>query len=183
MAALAGSLRKPLRPLWLSPASRIWINAVPHPTELSFLPLLLLSASAPVPASAAHQPVWRAARLPGVERTFSYCYVPGGGDDEESWARGLTPELLWAHRGELVAAGPEGIAGAVDAIVAAAARSAGAARLAPLPTQTNVLCVAARSLPCRLQHLPSLHPCAPAVCPATPPLTRSSCCAGAVSGL
>ena len=39
---------------------------------------------------------WHAAgsNAQGVE---SYEYVPGAGDDEESWARGLTPALLWAH--------------------------------------------------------------------------------------
>eukprot|EP00873_Tetraselmis_striata_P021935 jgi/Tetstr1/442199/TSEL_030347.t2 len=124
MAALSSRLVKPLRPLWLSPASRIWINAVPHPTELGFLPLVLLSASAPVPASSAHQPDRRAARQHGGGgdgdggRTFSFCYLPGGGDDEESWARGLTPALMWAHRAELVDAGPQGIAAVVDALVA-----------------------------------------------------------------
>lgn len=29
--------------------------------------------------------------------TVSYSYVPGAGDDEESWARGLTPALFWQH--------------------------------------------------------------------------------------
>lgn len=29
--------------------------------------------------------------------TYSYSYVPGAGDDEESWARGLTPALFWQH--------------------------------------------------------------------------------------
>ena len=28
---------------------------------------------------------------------MSYSYVPGAGDDEESWARGLTPALFWQH--------------------------------------------------------------------------------------
>ena len=27
----------------------------------------------------------------------SYEYVPGAGDDEESWAHGLTPALLFQH--------------------------------------------------------------------------------------
>lgn len=30
----------------------------------------------------------------------SFDYVPGAGDDEESWARGLTPELFW-HKKEV----------------------------------------------------------------------------------
>ena len=28
---------------------------------------------------------------------WSYIYVPGAGDDEESWAAGLTPRLFWAN--------------------------------------------------------------------------------------
>eukprot|EP00967_Tisochrysis_lutea_P017896 scaffold20272_cov19-Tisochrysis_lutea.AAC.1 len=27
----------------------------------------------------------------------SYLHVPGAGDDEESWACGLTPALMWQH--------------------------------------------------------------------------------------
>jgi tRNA A64-2'-O-ribosylphosphate transferase len=44
---LAAVLRKPLRPLWLSPASRVWLNHVPSLEELPFTPLFLLSASQP----------------------------------------------------------------------------------------------------------------------------------------
>jgi len=54
----------------------------------------------------------------------SFDYVPGAGDDEESWARGLTPGLLWAHRAALLAAGRDGIAVAAAELIAA-----GAARL------------------------------------------------------
>jgi hypothetical protein len=28
----------------------------------------------------------------------AYEYVPGAGDDEESWGKGLTPALMWQHR-------------------------------------------------------------------------------------
>ena len=38
-----------------------------------------------------------------------YEYVPGAGDDEESWSRGLTPTLLWEHYRELLQAGPKNI--------------------------------------------------------------------------
>lgn len=54
----------------------------------------------------------------------SFDYVPGAGDDEESWARGLTPGLLWAHRTALLAAGRDGVAVAAAELIAA-----GAARL------------------------------------------------------
>ena len=30
--------------------------------------------------------------------TYSYSYIPGAGDDEESWAQGLTPALFWKHQ-------------------------------------------------------------------------------------
>lgn len=45
---------------------------------------------------------------------LAFDYVPGAGDDEESWARGLTAPLLWAHSRALLAAGPAGM----DALVA-----------------------------------------------------------------
>ena len=32
------------------------------------------------------------------EGGWTYEYVPGAGDDEESWARGLTPSLLYTHQ-------------------------------------------------------------------------------------
>lgn len=41
--------------------------------------------------------------------SWSYDYVPGAGDDEESWACGLSPQLMWLHRDALVAAGPAGV--------------------------------------------------------------------------
>ena len=31
------------------------------------------------------------------EGSEAYDYVPGAGDDEESWAQGLTPSLFWSH--------------------------------------------------------------------------------------
>ena len=31
-----------------------------------------------------------------------FYYTPGAADDEESWARGLTPELFWQHESELL---------------------------------------------------------------------------------
>jgi len=37
-------------------------------------------------------------------------YIPGAGDDEESWAKGmgLTPDIVWNHWKEILSAGPEG---------------------------------------------------------------------------
>ena len=36
--------------------------------------------------------------MEGDHANEAYDYVPGAGDDEESWARGLTPELFWQHK-------------------------------------------------------------------------------------
>lgn len=38
------------------------------------------------------------AEVGGEGGTYSYSYVPGAGDDEESWAQGLTPALFWKHQ-------------------------------------------------------------------------------------
>ena len=47
VAGLARCLRKPLRPLWISQNSRIWIDQVPDPEDLPFTPVILVSASLP----------------------------------------------------------------------------------------------------------------------------------------
>lgn len=47
LAGLAAELRKPLRPLWVSQRSAIWLNEVAHPAYLPFTPLFLVSASLP----------------------------------------------------------------------------------------------------------------------------------------
>lgn len=39
---------------------------------------------------------------------MSYLYHPGAADDEESWAGGLSPALMWRHLRALLAAGPTG---------------------------------------------------------------------------
>ncbi|GAB2292393.1 hypothetical protein Dimus_026634 [Dionaea muscipula] len=95
IASLAVSLRKPLRPLWISQRSVIWLNEVPDHESWEFTPIILVSASSST----------------GVfqQRTsseFSWTYIPGAGDDEESWARGLTPTLFWIHAYDLINLGP-----------------------------------------------------------------------------
>ena len=46
---LAAVLDKPLRPIWLSQDSRMWLNAMADHTELPFTPLYLVSASTSAP--------------------------------------------------------------------------------------------------------------------------------------
>ncbi|XP_010688327.2 tRNA A64-2'-O-ribosylphosphate transferase isoform X1 [Beta vulgaris subsp. vulgaris] len=96
IASLAASLRKPLRPLWISQKSVIWLNEVPDHDSWDFTPVILVSGS----SSNGYLP----------QRTsseFSWNYIPGAGDDEESWARGLTPILFWNHVYDLINCGPD----------------------------------------------------------------------------
>jgi len=55
-----------------------------------------------------------------------------GGDDEESWAGGLTASTFWAHKDALLAAGPVGWAAAAAPLVCAA-RGGGGKRPPPAP--------------------------------------------------
>ncbi|KAK9675856.1 hypothetical protein RND81_11G036300 [Saponaria officinalis] len=91
IASLATSLRKPLRPLWISQKSVIWLNEVPDHDSWNFTPIILVSASSQ--NGFIHQ---------RESTEFSWNYIPGAGDDEESWARGLTPVLFWRHVYDLI---------------------------------------------------------------------------------
>ncbi|XP_058074168.1 uncharacterized protein C3F10.06c isoform X4 [Magnolia sinica] len=96
IASLALSLRKPLRTLWISPKTVIWLNEVPDCDSWDFTPVILVSASS---SNGMIQ-----------QRTiaeFSWHYISGAGDDEESWARGLPPHLFWKNAFDLINAGPD----------------------------------------------------------------------------
>lgn len=73
---------RPLRPIWVTPASTL----PREPLALDdFHPVVLCTASR---------------RVDGDELSENG-YIQGAGDDSESWARGLTPCLLWAHLDKL----------------------------------------------------------------------------------
>lgn len=94
--SLALSLKKPLRPLWVSQNTVIWLNEVPRHDSWDFTPVILVNASSSVA---------------NIQRTttseHSWNYIPGAGDDEESWARALTPELFWRNAYDIINLGPE----------------------------------------------------------------------------
>jgi tRNA A64-2'-O-ribosylphosphate transferase len=94
--SLAIGLQKPLRPLWISQRTRIWLNEVPELESWDFTPIILISTSAS-----------EAVATQRMSSEFSWHYIPGAGDDEESWARGLTPTLFWKHSYDLLDAGPD----------------------------------------------------------------------------
>lgn len=97
IGSLASSLEKPLRPLWISQKTVIWLNEVPDFDSWDFTPIILVSASSSMGTV--------------QQRTstseFSWNYISGAGDDEESWARGLSPNLFWKHAYDLIASGPD----------------------------------------------------------------------------
>ncbi|MED6171330.1 hypothetical protein PIB30_039863 [Stylosanthes scabra] len=106
IASIAACLRKPLRPLWISHKTVIWLNEVPHHDSWDFTPIILISASASASASASSSSGVSVSQQHRTTSEFSWNYIPGAGDDEESWARGLTPVLFWNHVYDIINAGP-----------------------------------------------------------------------------
>lgn len=98
IASLAACLKKPLRPLWISQRSVIWLNEVPDHDSWDFTPIILVSASASTGGGVSQH---------RTTSEFSWNYIPGAGDDEESWARGLSPSLFWNHVYDIINAGPD----------------------------------------------------------------------------
>ena len=114
MRSLSISLQRPLRPIWISTATRLWtapegaagdigqgriISCPPSLMRMAgdgalpFYPVVCLSVS--------ETEMCRKTTHGGGS---SYTYVPGAGDDEETWALGLTPDAFWEHRSELLEA-------------------------------------------------------------------------------
>ncbi|KAK8938984.1 hypothetical protein KSP39_PZI011700 [Platanthera zijinensis] len=93
--SLASIIVKPLRPLWISQKTVIWLNEVPEYDSWNFTPIILVSASA------SHGKI----QLRSTSE-YSWHYIPGAGDDEESWARGLHPNLFWKKAYDIIDSGP-----------------------------------------------------------------------------
>ncbi|KAG8367335.1 hypothetical protein BUALT_Bualt16G0061500 [Buddleja alternifolia] len=96
IASIASSLKKPLRPLWISQKTVIWLNEVPEYDSWDFTPVILVSTSSSS-GSFQHR----------TTSEFSWNYIAGAGDDEESWARGLSPDLFWKNAYDLISSGPD----------------------------------------------------------------------------
>lgn len=121
LSGLAEALAKPLRCFWVSQGDgecHIDANAA------RYTPLILISASVPNMRSRQRlcldaedvAALGLAAGDASLTSDSSMCdvdvmfdYIPGAGDDEESWAQGLTPPVMWLHWRNLLQAGPEGI--------------------------------------------------------------------------
>ncbi|TPX31028.1 hypothetical protein SmJEL517_g05568 [Synchytrium microbalum] len=82
IAYLATHIQLPLRPIWHCPSGNYGTA-----DSTQSISIVLVCASRMV-----HD---------GLERSGHYCYVQGAADDEESWSRGLTPELFWNHSNDI----------------------------------------------------------------------------------
>ncbi|KAI0078709.1 initiator tRNA phosphoribosyl transferase [Panus rudis PR-1116 ss-1] len=80
-------LPRPLRPVWITPST----STLPVLSGVDFLPIICVSASKQIDE--------------GLERrSHGYVYVQGSGDDHELWGMGLTPQIFWEHKHELLKA-------------------------------------------------------------------------------
>ena len=108
LSTVAASLHKPLRCFWISQDDDCISSCVEHVQAYAadYIPIILISAS--------HSGVRERKRLQmeiqgGRTVDCVFDYIPGAGDDEESWAKGLTPEIMWNNCWDLFTSGPEDI--------------------------------------------------------------------------
>ncbi|KAM0793437.1 hypothetical protein ACM66B_000882 [Microbotryomycetes sp. NB124-2] len=104
-------LAKPLRPLFVSPASQMHIQRVADFPD--FYPVVCVSASK------------LASEEDGLERAGGYTYVQGSGDDHEEWSKGLTPAIFWANERVITSASRDDIDDTVQDLLVHAASSSG----------------------------------------------------------
>ncbi|WVW84199.1 hypothetical protein I302_106229 [Kwoniella bestiolae CBS 10118] len=106
------NLAKPLRPFFIHPST----STSPHiPANPPYTPIICLSASRWV--NHPDDQIPSVTRLGDSSMTVGFDYVPGAGDDDELWARGLTPRLFHSHKTELLQAERDDLPSLVDEIV------------------------------------------------------------------
>ncbi|KAI0600384.1 tRNA A64-2'-O-ribosylphosphate transferase [Biscogniauxia sp. FL1348] len=109
-AALRAHLRKPLRPIWVTPESHLPSPPSPSPSLSTITTPTTTENDGPEGAVQVFDhfhPIicCTSSRRAGSETAghgHGYGYVQGAGDDTENWALGLTPALFWAHADELL---------------------------------------------------------------------------------
>nr|KIR46332.1 tRNA '-O-ribosylphosphate transferase [Cryptococcus bacillisporus CA1280] len=111
-------LTKPLRPFFIHPSTSLppFIPETPN-----YIPIICLSASRWVNEGRDE--------IPSVtnigQRKVGFEYVPGGGDDDELWARGLEPLLFHQHKKYLLSVERDDLPALVDRLVKSADPAAG----------------------------------------------------------
>ncbi|KAI0690919.1 initiator tRNA phosphoribosyl transferase [Cerioporus squamosus] len=142
------SLSRPLRPLWITPATSVFPVLRPL-DKLQYSPIVCVSASKQVSE--------------GVERrSHGFSYVQGSGDDHELWGMGLTPKIFWQHKDVLLKSDREDLPGVVAKLVAQSKVLSSGAIWTILPTP--IAAVHGRVLIGAVSDMPSkLPPTLPAV--------------------
>jgi tRNA A64-2'-O-ribosylphosphate transferase len=95
-------LKKPLRPFWVTLESGL-PDILLEDADSNFYPVVCCTASRQVRGSEA----------------FGSGYIQGAGDDSESWAHGLTPEIFWQYRQTLLETSNELLFGLIQELVVA----------------------------------------------------------------
>lgn len=98
-------LKRPLKPVWISPASQLDEEILKDLNELEFCPVICLSASKYLDDDA------------GLDRAGGFTYIQGAGDDHEGWSKGLSPTLFWEHRVQLLSSHRTALPSLVERII------------------------------------------------------------------
>ncbi|KAI8051944.1 tRNA A64-2'-O-ribosylphosphate transferase [Syncephalis plumigaleata] len=85
-------IRKPLRPIWLTPQSRLWLNDPPTYDDAPFYPIICVTASEAVVNGT----------IIATTNVTNHVYIQGAADDAELWSMGLDASLFWQHKDTLL---------------------------------------------------------------------------------
>lgn len=114
-------LEKALKPVFVIPQSDLEAvsASVKWADQQGSIPIVLVSASRFVDDSAnLGTNADEGMHATDTSEEKEYVYVQGAGDDHENWARGLTPDVFWKHKDELLACDKAQLEATVDRIVA-----------------------------------------------------------------
>ena len=120
---LLATLTKPLKCVWMTPENRDMDTIfTTTPNNEKYHIIVCCNASS---VKNRKHPRKRIFQLPTTTnlstnetpKELSFTYVPGAADDQESWARHLTPTLFWKHATQLVCTGPDDLHQVIDDLV------------------------------------------------------------------
>ncbi|KAI8838749.1 tRNA A64-2'-O-ribosylphosphate transferase [Chytriomyces cf. hyalinus JEL632] len=100
MASYSEMITKPLRPIWIAPDTRYFVNLIEDPSsnsvkrplfeELDYFPVYCINASE------------SSGNMVDSMGMKDFCYVQGAGDDHELWGQGLSPQIFWENEERLL---------------------------------------------------------------------------------